>query len=74
MRCNLHLTTAYGGASPQGEALIYRNFNSLPLEGKVPRNEADEVSKEIDKLPMYRAAFQRSRIIQTISSFILRIN
>ena len=36
-RCDaLHLITAFGGASPQGEAFGESTAKSLPLEGKVP--------------------------------------
>ena len=59
MHCNLHLISHFVTASPQGEALIYCNLNSLPLEGKVPRNEADEVSKETYKLPIYQTILKR---------------
>ena len=40
---NLHLTTAYGGASPQGEAFEKLHLNLMPRNMDVSKN--DEIKK-----------------------------
>ena len=57
---NLHLTTAYGGASPQGEALDLRSFSAFPLRGRwhFRKKMTDEVeNKEFDKPEFVKLIF-----------------